>query len=83
MRDWRGEDEFRWVLFTDTESDLLFDFEDSLVGVVFGENTREKDIDTILKMTETSNVEYTGIKWKNCISNVIVKGSKMEAFSAM
>lgn len=66
MIDWKDEAEFRWVLFSDTDEDLLLDFKDSLKGICFGENTTEENIDAILEMTKDMDVDYVGIKWKNC-----------------
>ena len=66
MIDWSNEDEFRWILLTDTKDDLYFNFGDALKGIVFGENTDEKDIDKIIAMTTDDDIEFIGIKWNNC-----------------
>ena len=65
MIDWSNEDEFRWILLTDKNDDLYFNFKDALKGIVFGENTNKKDIDRIIDLTK-DEIEYIGIKWKNC-----------------
>ena len=66
MQDWRNENEFRWVVFTDTEDDLFIDYGDSLTGIVFGDRTKDEDIEEIIEMTTNENVELMGLKWHNC-----------------
>lgn len=66
LNDWRDENEFRLILFTNTVEDLFIEFKDSLKGIMFGENTKEKDIDEMMEMTEDLDIDYMGIKWKNC-----------------
>lgn len=65
-KDWRDENEYRWVLFTDSIDDLYTDFEGSLIGVVFGENTDSKKIDEIMNMTRDLELKYVRITWGNC-----------------
>jgi hypothetical protein len=65
MTDWNHEDEYRWVLFTDTSDALYVDYEDALKDIIFGENTDETVIDDIINLTDYK-VEYSGLQWKNC-----------------
>lgn len=66
MTDWRDESEYRWVIFSDTADNFYLDIEDCLVGIIFGENTKEDDIEQVMKMTESWGLDYMGLKWKNC-----------------
>ena len=66
MSDWRDENEFRYVVFSKTRNSLYLKFHDSLVGIIFGENTDEKDIQNIMTLTEPLGIKYMGLKWKNC-----------------
>ena len=66
LEDWRDESEFRWVIFANTVNDLFVEFENSLVGIIFGENTDESAIERIMKSTESWGLHYMGLKWKNC-----------------
>jgi len=66
LKDWRDENEYRWVLYTDVIDDLYIDIGEALRGVVFGENTDLRKIDKIMNMTEELDIEYTRITWKNC-----------------
>ena len=67
MSDWRDEREFRWVVLEkQTSGDLFLRFEDALVGIVFGDDSDESEIGEIMKMTSDVNLEYIGLKWKNC-----------------
>lgn len=66
MTDWKDEAEWRDVIFTTTEEDLYLDIKDSLAGIIFGENTQEIMIQNIMEQTETWNLRYMGLKWKNC-----------------
>jgi hypothetical protein len=66
MNDWKDESEFRWVVFAETKADHYLDYKDSLVGIMFGENTEGLVIQQIMDTTETLGLCYMGLKWKNC-----------------
>ena len=66
MSDWRDECEWRYVVFTDTEDELYLDIKDSLIGIMFGENTQEIIIQRIMDLTDSWGLNYMGLKWKNC-----------------
>jgi hypothetical protein len=66
MSDWRDESEFRWVIFSETEADIYLDYKDSLVGIMFGENTNQTLLRQIMDLTEDWGIRYMGLKWKNC-----------------
>jgi hypothetical protein len=63
--DWRDENEFRWIVFSDTEEDLFIQYADSLVGVIFGDRANAQEIDDILRMLPLT-VDVMGLRWKNC-----------------
>jgi Protein of unknown function (DUF2971) len=65
MLDWRDEAEWRVVVFLDSEKELYLRLEDSLVGIMFGENTGEEMTQHIMALTSSWNIEYMGLKWKN------------------
>jgi Protein of unknown function (DUF2971) len=64
-QDWRDEGEFRWVVFTTADSDLFVEFDDALVGIMFGDSTSEKTVQDIMDMTEKLKLTYMGLKWRN------------------
>jgi len=67
MMDWRNECEFRWVVLEKgTSGDLFLKFEDSLVGIMFGEDTDDSEIGEIKEIASDMNLEYMGLRWKNC-----------------
>jgi hypothetical protein len=66
MMDWRDESEYRWVIFSDSADSLSLDIEDCLVGIIFGENTKEDDIEQVMAMTALWGLDYMGLKWGNC-----------------
>jgi hypothetical protein len=67
MEDWSNECEYRWVVLEKgTSGDLFLKFEDSLVGIMFGEDTDDSEIGEIKEMTSDMNLEYMGLKWRNC-----------------
>ena len=66
MNDWSGENEWRCIVFSDSEADLYVNYGNSLVGVMFGDNTEEDDIISVMNMTNRTGVSHMGLKWKNC-----------------
>lgn len=66
MLDWRDESEWRYVVFSESDDDLIVDIENSLTGIIFGENTQEETIEGIMKDTAKLGLRYMGLKWKNC-----------------
>lgn len=66
MTDWKGECEWRWVSFSDTDEDLYVNFESALVGLMFGESTNEKSVQEMMEITESWSLRYMGLKWRNC-----------------
>lgn len=66
MVDWRDETEWRWIVFNNTSGELYLNITKCLSGVMFGENTDEKEIQEIMEQTESWGIRYMGLKWKNC-----------------
>lgn len=65
MTDWQSENEFRWVLFCDQETDIDLEFGDSLAGIVFGDEANPENVEAVIDLTEAFQIEYMGLKWKN------------------
>jgi hypothetical protein len=65
MTDWRDENEWRCVVFAPTEADIYIKFEDSLAGVMFGDDSADETIDKVMAMTQPWGLRYCGLKWKN------------------
>lgn len=65
MSDWRDENEFRWIVFSEAENDLYVHYGDSLAGVIFGDCAKDAEVDYALQNLPL-NVEVMGLKWKNC-----------------
>jgi hypothetical protein len=66
MEDWKDESEWRYVVFSQTEGNLYIDFEGSLVGIMYGANTTEENVQSIMELTESWGLRHMGLKWKNC-----------------
>ncbi len=66
MTDWRDECEWRWVIFASSDQDLYVAYTDALVGIMFGEDTSVKSIQDMMDMTESWDLSYMGLRWKNC-----------------
>lgn len=65
--DWRDEEEYRWVLVSNKEGNLYLNFGDALAGIVFGENTEEKIISSIVEESrKLGDIEFEQMSWKNC-----------------
>jgi hypothetical protein len=58
MLDWRDEAEWRVVVFSNSEKELYLRLEDSLVGIMFGENTGEEMTQLIMALTRSWNIKY-------------------------
>jgi hypothetical protein len=65
MTDWRDENEWRCVVFSNADGDLYLDLKDSITGVMFGENTDGKVVQDVMDLSESWNLRYMGLKWKN------------------
>jgi hypothetical protein len=66
MSDWRDEQEFRWVVFSDREKDLFVEINSSLKAIMFGDRCPEEAVDALIENTEAMGLEYMGLKWRNC-----------------
>jgi len=66
MTDWQNECEWRWVVFSNTRDDLYVKFRSSLVGLMFGTDTSDKTIESMMNMLKPLEVQYMKLKWKNC-----------------
>ena len=66
MRDWSGEDEFRFLCYGDSNNDALIDITHSLVGIMFGASTAVSDVKKIRNLLKGMSVNTMGIDWKNC-----------------
>jgi len=65
MLDWRDESEWRIVVFSNSGNELHIRLEDTLVGIMFGENTDEEMTQRIMALTNSWGIQYMGLKWKN------------------
>ncbi len=66
MTDWQDEAEWRYVLFSDSESELYVNLKGVLAGVLFGDSTPEQEVGEIMRLANGLGVQFMGIKWKNC-----------------
>ena len=65
MTDWGNEAEWRLVVYAkQADQELYLHFNDSLVGLVFGEETPDASVDAMMALTPSS--VHLGLKWKNC-----------------
>lgn len=66
MTDWRGENEWRWVVFSAAAEPLFLDIEKALAGVVFGDETTQENRREIRQLNYGLGVEHKRLGWKNC-----------------
>jgi len=66
MQDWKDEREFRFVAVFEDAREVYINYQDGLIGVVFGDSAVEKDVEEIIQMLLPTKVEFMGLRWKNC-----------------
>ncbi|EHU1305756.1 DUF2971 domain-containing protein [Acinetobacter baumannii] len=66
LEDWKNENEYRLILQGYKNKQLLFPYEHSLKGIVFGASCSEADIQNIVDLTHNMGIEYIQLKWRNC-----------------
>ncbi|MDN6871850.1 DUF2971 domain-containing protein [Pseudomonas citronellolis] len=66
MTDWRAENEWRCVLFSKREEELYLSYGNSLVGIIFGNDTSREDISEVKQLTYGKGLSYQAVRWKNC-----------------
>lgn len=64
-KDWENENEFRFVIFECTD-ELYFEYQNSLSGIIFGQDCNEEDIKRIVDLTRNNEIQYQKLKWRNC-----------------
>jgi hypothetical protein len=64
-RDWRDEQEFRWLAVTGTSDDVFVEFDCSLTAVVFGEHCSEEHVRSIVRLAKGGGVQFEQLKWRN------------------
>lgn len=64
-QDWSNESEFRFAIFERSDTTML-QFQNSLAGIIFGENCSEADISKIAKLVQGQGVILQQLKWRNC-----------------
>ena len=66
LQDWRDENEWRIVAFTDSPDNLLIPIRQCLAGVVHGDSTDPDISEELMRLTFGWNgVEHMGLNWKN------------------
>ncbi|UXJ55049.1 DUF2971 domain-containing protein [Pseudomonas citronellolis] len=66
MKDWQAENEWRCVLFAKSDEELYLDYKDSLVGVIFGNDTSGESIAEVKRLSYGRGLAYQAVRWKNC-----------------
>lgn len=66
MLDWKDENEWRLVAFSQTSDPFYLKYKNSLVGLVFGDETSEADKEKLYAANHDRGVHHIGIRWKNC-----------------
>ncbi len=66
LNDWRDENEWRIVAFTDSSDDILVPIRQCLAGVMHGDATNPDLSEELMRLTSGWNgVEHMGLSWKN------------------
>ncbi len=65
MTDWKDENEWRCLTFTDSGEPVDIHFEQSLVGLVFGDETTPENRQQIMNLNHCRGVHHIGLRWKN------------------
>jgi hypothetical protein len=66
MTDWRGENEWRWIVFSEAAEPLFLDFKNALVGVIFGDESTKEHREQIRQLNRGLGVDHRRLGWKNC-----------------
>ena len=64
-KDWENENEFRFAIF-ECDDELYFEYQNSLSGILFGQDCVESDIKKIVELTKNSGIQYQKLRWRNC-----------------
>lgn len=65
MTDWRDESEWRVLAFTESDKPIDINFEQSLVGLMFGCDVTSENRKEIFELNHCSGVQHEGLQWKN------------------
>lgn len=65
MTDWKDESEWRCLAFTDSADPVDIRFDQSLVGLIFGDEIALEDRRQIMELNHRSGVHHVGLRWKN------------------
>jgi hypothetical protein len=65
LLDWRDEVEWRILVLSDSDADLLVPIDDALVGIVHGASINRTISDDILQASDSTSIEHMGLTWKN------------------
>lgn len=65
LNDWRDENEWRAILWSQSPDPVYVRFGDALVGVMHGAGIDTEVSVKIAEMTDDANVEHMGLTWKN------------------
>jgi len=65
MSDWRDENEWRYLIHTKDSEPKYVEYRSSLVGIMFGENTRDDVVESVMAITKGRALRYMGLKWRN------------------
>ncbi|ATC65258.1 hypothetical protein CMV30_15580 [Nibricoccus aquaticus] len=66
MSDWSAEEEYRWVVWSNTTDDLYLDYGAALKAVIFGDKVRPDLAEKVMGLTQDDDVYWHGLKWQNC-----------------
>lgn len=69
--DWSQEREFRWLMWDQVHADHLFNFADSLKGIVVGAHFPEEKIEHLIHYQEKLGFDIGRLNWRNGIPEVI------------
>jgi Protein of unknown function (DUF2971) len=70
LRDWADEKEYRWVLWEDS-NEHLFDFNDSLVGILLGANFPPANLVDLQPYLRQYEIQISSLNWKNGVPEVL------------
>lgn len=74
MEDWRDENEWRLIAFSEGDGDLYLDYEDSLVGIVFSDGALTHDVLKMRELCGGLGVKYHKLVWQNHLVTSYISG---------
>ncbi len=65
LPEWESEREYRWIVISDRAAELMIDFQDSLVGILIGEDFPLAHMEAVARAPLERNLYLATMEWRN------------------